>query len=222
MAATKLVLKVKGMHCASCSTLIDKLIGKQEGVISIKTNYGSEKTAVTFDESKISLKKIDELINKLGYDLIRPDEAGINIVEEEKKEKRKIEESKRRVIAAFILAFPIIAYYMLIHMFNVTHVHEFFDFLNISRPALSSAGFIAYGSYLTNYLFWLVAQPLKLLVGIFVNIANPPFRIDLNYFYWILSTPIQFVIGWQFYRNSRRICQYGCFGSPWNFGSLLL
>ncbi|OGZ43526.1 MAG: copper-translocating P-type ATPase [Candidatus Ryanbacteria bacterium RIFCSPHIGHO2_02_FULL_45_43] len=190
------------MHCASCSTLIDKLIGKQEGVISIKTNYGSEKTAVTFDESKISLKKIDELINKLGYDLIRPDEAGINIVEEEKKEKRKIEESKRRVIAAFILAFPIIAYYMLIHMFNVTHVHEFFDFLNISRPALSSAGFIAYGSYLTNYLFWLVAQPLKLLVGIFVNIANPPFRIDLNYFYWILSTPIQFVIGWQFYRNS--------------------
>src|SRR3989344_3564773 len=170
MAATKLVLKVKGMHCASCSTLIDKLIGKQEGVISIKTNYGSEKTAVTFDESKISLKKI--------------------------------EESKRRVIAAFILAFPIIAYYMLIHMFNVTHVHEFFDFLNISRPALSSAGFIAYGSYLTNYLFWLVAQPLKLLVGIFVNIANPPFRIDLNYFYWILSTPIQFVIGWQFYRNS--------------------
>src|SRR3990167_9320987 len=159
MAATKLVLKVKGMHCASCSTLIDKLIGKQEGVISIKTNYGSEKTAVTFDESKISLKKIDELINKLGYDLIRPDEAGINIVEEEKKEKRKIEESKRRVIAAFILAFPIIAYYMLIHMFNVTHVHEFFDFLNISRPALSSAGFIAYGSYLTNYLFFNIDHP---------------------------------------------------------------
>ena len=40
---TKLVLKVKGMHCASCSTLIDKLVGKQDGVLSIKTNYGAEK-----------------------------------------------------------------------------------------------------------------------------------------------------------------------------------
>ena len=32
-------IKVKGMHCASCSILIDKLLGKQAGVISIKTNY---------------------------------------------------------------------------------------------------------------------------------------------------------------------------------------
>ena len=48
---TKLVLKVKGMHCASCSVLIDKLVGKQQGVVSISTNYGSEKTALEFDEN---------------------------------------------------------------------------------------------------------------------------------------------------------------------------
>ena len=115
---TKLVLKVKGMHCASCSTLIDKLIGKQGGIISIKTNYGAEKTAVEFDETKIPLTKIDELINKLGYDLIRPDEKGGTAEEEERKEKKQIQEAKRRVIAAFILAAPIIVYYMLIHMLN--------------------------------------------------------------------------------------------------------
>ena len=80
---TKLVLKVKGMHCTSCSTLIDKLVGKQPGVISIKTNYGAEKAAMEFDESKISLEKIDEFINKLGYDLIRPDEKGFSVEEEE-------------------------------------------------------------------------------------------------------------------------------------------
>ncbi|MBI5817217.1 MAG: heavy-metal-associated domain-containing protein, partial [Candidatus Yonathbacteria bacterium] len=75
----KLVLKVKGMHCASCSILIDKLVGKQPGVTSIKTNYGSAKTAVEFDESKISLEKIDEFVNKLGYDVIRPDEESATI-----------------------------------------------------------------------------------------------------------------------------------------------
>ncbi len=82
----KLVLKVKGMHCASCSTLIDKLVGKQPGVAAIKTNYGAEKTAIEFDETKITLEKVDELLHKLGYDLIRPDEQGLSVEDEEKKE----------------------------------------------------------------------------------------------------------------------------------------
>ncbi|TSC75761.1 MAG: Cu2+-exporting ATPase [Parcubacteria group bacterium Gr01-1014_30] len=199
----KLVLKIKGMHCASCSVLIDKLISKQEGVESIKTSYGAEKTTVAFDETKISLGRIDELINKLGYDLIRPEEGGdFSPEEEEAKEARQINEARRRVRAALLFASPIIIYYMLIHMFNVTHVHEFFAFVNLQQPILVSKGFLGYGSYLANYLFWLVAQPLKLVLGFLIDVANPPFRIDLNYFYWVLSTPIQFIIAWPFYRNS--------------------
>ena len=190
------------MHCASCSVLIDKLVGKQPGVVSIKTSYGSEKTVIEFDESKISLVKIDEFINKLGYDIIRPDEGVFSAEEEEKKDAIGMEEARRRVKAAFILAFPIIVYYMLIHMFNVTHVHELFDFINQKHPVLSGSSFNLYGAYGVGYLFWLIAQPLKTFVGLFVDIANPPFRIDLNYFYWILSTPIQFIIAWPFYRNS--------------------
>ncbi len=198
----KLVLKVKGMHCASCSILIDKLVGQQPGVISIKTNYGAEKTAIEFDEAKVSLEKVDELMHKIGYDLVRPEEAALGTEDEEKKEAKKIEEARRRVVASFALAAPIIVYYMLIHMFNMTHVHEFFDFINIQQPTLVGSGFVAYGGYLAGYLFWIVAQPLKLIASLFVDIGHPPFRLDLNYFYWILSTPIQFVIAWPFYRNS--------------------
>ncbi len=196
------VLKVKGMHCASCSVLIDKLIGKQPGITSIKTSYGAEKVAIEFDETKISLQKIDELINKLGYDLIRPEEASATPEEEEAKDKKQIEAARRRVVAAFAISAPIIVYYMLIHMFNVPHVHELFDFLNQGVPALAGSGIASYGAYATQYLFWIVAQPLRILAGIFVDVANPPLRIDLNYIYWILSTPIQFVIGWSFYKNS--------------------
>src|SRR3989338_8913958 len=198
----KLVLKVRGMHCASCSILVDKLLKKQDGIISIKTNYGNEKTAIEFDENKISLEKIDELIGQLGYDLIRPDERGETVEEEEAKEARRMKEAKRRVVAAFALSTPIILYYMLIHMFNVTHVHELFDFINLNVPQFMGSGFFAWGSYATNYLFWLIAQHLKFALSLFMDVANPPFRIDLNYFYWILSTPIQFVIAWPFYRNS--------------------
>ncbi|MBI2056227.1 MAG: copper-translocating P-type ATPase [Candidatus Sungbacteria bacterium] len=142
---TKLVLKVKGMHCASCSTLIDKLIGKQEGVLSIKTNYGAEKTAIEFDETRITLEKVDELLHKLGYDLIRPNEA-LNVEDEEKKEARKTDEARRRAIAAFVLSAPIIAYYMLIHMFNLKHVHEL------------------YGIDL-NYLYWILSTPIQFIIA---------------------------------------------------------
>lgn len=190
------------MHCASCAVLIDKLVGKQPGVVSISTNYGSEKTAIEFDEAKISLEKIDELAHKLGYDIIRPDEQGGTAEDEEKTEAGRIAEARRRMIAGFVLSAPIILYYMLIHMFNVTHVHELFDFLNIAQPAVSGSGFFGYGAYLTNYFFWIVAQPLKLIAGLFVDIANPPLRVDLNYIYWVLSTPIQFVVAWPFYRNA--------------------
>lgn len=143
---TKYVLKVKGMHCASCSILIDKLIGKQEGIISITTSYAAEKVAIEFDETKISLARIDELINKLGYDLIRPDEAGSTPEEEEAKEARKIQEAKRRVIAAFVLSAPIIIYYMAVHMFNLQHVHSF------------------YGVDL-NYFYWILSTPIQFIIG---------------------------------------------------------
>jgi Cu+-exporting ATPase len=116
MAVQKVILKVKGMHCASCSVLIDKLVGKQAGVSSIQTSYGSEKTAIEYDESQISLEKIDEFINKLGYDLIRPSEDTASIEEEERKDEKKIIEAKKRFKAAAFLSAPIVVYYMLIHM----------------------------------------------------------------------------------------------------------
>ena len=145
MPTTKIVLKVKGMHCASCSVLIDKLLIKQPGVISVKTNYGSEKTAIEYDESKINLVAIDGFINKLGYDLIRPDEVGATSEEEEKDDAKHIQQAKRKVVLAALLASPIIVYYMLIHMFNLQHVHQ------------------VYGIDLT-YVYWILSTPIQFVI----------------------------------------------------------
>ncbi|MBI2100845.1 MAG: copper-translocating P-type ATPase [Candidatus Vogelbacteria bacterium] len=143
---TKLVLKVKGMHCASCAVLIDKLIGKQDGVAKINTSYGAEKVTLEFDEAKIPLAKIDELINQLGYDLIRPDESGSTVEEEELKEAKQIKEAGRRVLIAFTISAPVIVYYMLIHMFNLKHVHELWG-LDL------------------NYVYWVLATPVQFVIA---------------------------------------------------------
>ncbi len=143
---TKLVLKVKGMHCASCAILIDKLLSKQEGVIAVSTSYGAQKVALEFDETKIGLEKIDEFVNKLGYDVIRPDEAASSVEEEEKAEMKELQLAKRRVIAAFAIASPIIAYYMGVHMFNLPHVHQ------------------VWGIDL-NYIYWILSTPIQFVIG---------------------------------------------------------
>jgi Cu+-exporting ATPase len=41
--------KVKGMHCASCSSVIEKTFKKVDGVQSAEVNYGTEKAKVSFD-----------------------------------------------------------------------------------------------------------------------------------------------------------------------------
>jgi P-type Cu+ transporter len=152
----KIVLKVKGMHCASCAILIDKLLGKQEGVVHTNTNYGANKVALEFDESKITLEKIDEFVNKLGYDIVRPDEAVGSIEEEEKLEAKQIAQAKKRMIASFVIASPIIIYYMLIHMFNVPHVHELFSLFGIHDPPFKLD---------LNYIYWVLSTPIQFIIG---------------------------------------------------------
>src|SRR3989344_3811917 len=65
--------RVKGMHCASCSAIIEKTFKKTEGVHSAEVNYGTETAKVTFDPAKTDPQKLSEKIEPLGYSLIVPE-----------------------------------------------------------------------------------------------------------------------------------------------------
>lgn len=66
---------VKGMHCASCSSVIEKTFKKVEGVHSAEVNYGTEKAKVSFDPSKTSPHDLSKHIEPLGYSLEVPETA---------------------------------------------------------------------------------------------------------------------------------------------------
>jgi Cu2+-exporting ATPase/Cu+-exporting ATPase len=66
---------VKGMHCASCSSIIEKTFKKVEGVESASANYGTEKVKVSFDPSKTNSQALSKTIEPLGYSLIMPDHS---------------------------------------------------------------------------------------------------------------------------------------------------
>lgn len=66
----KLSLPIKGMHCASCASVIQKKLGKLPGVSSCVVNYGSEKAQIDFDPEKITVEKMNKEIGDLGYEMM--------------------------------------------------------------------------------------------------------------------------------------------------------
>lgn len=67
---TKKTFPVKGMHCASCASIIKRTIEKLDGVESCIVNYGTEKTTVSYDPQKVSVSRMNSEIDKLGYSLM--------------------------------------------------------------------------------------------------------------------------------------------------------
>jgi len=63
------IFKIKGMHCASCSAIITKRLSKLDGVKNVNVNYATEKANIDFDVEKVSLKKMNNEIEKLGYSI---------------------------------------------------------------------------------------------------------------------------------------------------------
>lgn len=61
--------KVKGMHCASCASIIERTVKKIDGVEEISVNPGTENAKIAFDESKVSVEKFNKKLEPLGYTL---------------------------------------------------------------------------------------------------------------------------------------------------------
>ncbi len=62
--------QVKGMHCASCSSVITKKLKKLPGVEDCDVNFATEKVKISFDHDQVGLPEMNNEINKLGYRLM--------------------------------------------------------------------------------------------------------------------------------------------------------
>ena len=68
MAETTAHLKTSGMHCASCSMLVDMTLGDVAGVVESKTDHVSGDTVVTFDDAATNVDALIGAIREVGYD----------------------------------------------------------------------------------------------------------------------------------------------------------
>ncbi len=78
----KLIIKINGMSCASCSASIERALKKVEGMIEVNVNYPAGKAFVTYDPERIDVSYIEELITKVGYEVIEsynPEESQTSV-----------------------------------------------------------------------------------------------------------------------------------------------
>ncbi|MHB9002969.1 MAG: heavy-metal-associated domain-containing protein [Coriobacteriia bacterium] len=66
---TTTVLSTSGMHCRSCSMMIDMTLGDLEGVENSQTDLASGKTEVAYDPDAVTLDDIRAAIRGAGYDV---------------------------------------------------------------------------------------------------------------------------------------------------------
>jgi P-type Cu+ transporter len=63
----KIQLQITGIHCASCVNIIEKNLGKQEGIKNSVVNFALEQANVEYDENILSEQEVVGIITKSGY-----------------------------------------------------------------------------------------------------------------------------------------------------------
>ncbi|HEX8931937.1 MAG TPA: heavy metal translocating P-type ATPase, partial [Patescibacteria group bacterium] len=102
MAEIKKTFAIKGMHCASCVRVLEKALGKVEGVTEANVNLATEQATVTYDPAVCTPAKMDSAVASVGYQAMLEGEA----IDEDKEREAKSREQRdlqRKVIVSLVL-----------------------------------------------------------------------------------------------------------------------
>lgn len=67
MSVKTMQIKTTGMHCQSCSMLVEMNVGEMEGVKDVSVDLAGSVTDVTFDDEAVDVDRIVAEIEKSGY-----------------------------------------------------------------------------------------------------------------------------------------------------------
>ncbi len=108
--AEKVELDIYGMTCAACSSRIEKVVGKMEGIKGATVNLATESATIEYQPGLVSLEDIKEKVAKLGY------EAKVKQEREDKQshKEEEIHAKKVKLLISALLSLPLL-YTMIAH-----------------------------------------------------------------------------------------------------------
>jgi Cu+-exporting ATPase len=66
-ASTTVTIRIEGMHCKTCAASIQKKLKATDGVEEVRVSFPKKEAWVKFDDQKISVAKLREVINSTGF-----------------------------------------------------------------------------------------------------------------------------------------------------------
>ncbi|BCX88446.1 P-type Cu+ transporter [Methylomarinovum tepidoasis] len=125
-------LAVEGMTCASCALLIEMLLQRDPRIREVQVNFASETATVC---GALPKEDIYRLIEKLGYRAHPLDTLSQRKLLMER-ERRRIEEARRRFARAALLSAPAIVIAMVMPKARIWHWVQFF----LTTPVVFGSG----------------------------------------------------------------------------------
>ncbi|MEW9676807.1 heavy metal translocating P-type ATPase [Lentibacillus sp. L22] len=110
----KAELDVFGMTCAACSSRIEKVLNKQEGVQFAAVNLTTETASIEYNPGLVDLKALIGKIKNIGYDAKPKAEAA----EKQTHKEKELQHKKTKLIISAVLAAPLVLT-MLVHLFGM-------------------------------------------------------------------------------------------------------
>jgi Cu+-exporting ATPase len=102
MTDEKKSFSIKGMHCASCVTLLENTLNEVPGVSKATVNLATEKATVTYDPSKVTNEHLSSAVSNVGYQALIADELEHEDSEKLRKS-QELSQLKTRVIFSLTL-----------------------------------------------------------------------------------------------------------------------
>ena len=107
MAETKQTYAIKGMHCASCVSLIEKSLKKTPGVNNAVANLATETATVTFDSDVCTEDQIASAVEAVGYEAITSQEE-VSVDQEKAEKLKELRDLQNKVIVSLFLGSAIL------------------------------------------------------------------------------------------------------------------
>ncbi|PTI90907.1 copper-translocating P-type ATPase [Mammaliicoccus vitulinus] len=111
----KVDLDIYGMTCAACSSRIEKVLNRQEGVEKASVNLTTEQANVEYNPELIDEKSIIDKIKKIGYDAKSQNDSK----DKKSYKENEVKQMKIKLIVSAVLSLPLILT-MFVHLFNLS------------------------------------------------------------------------------------------------------
>jgi len=106
--AETVLLQIGGMHCAACSSRIEKVVGQMPGVKSVAVNLTTETAKLDLDRSVVKVRAIREAIERIGFSAEIVSSDSLSYESRQKEMALKLEQMRKRLLLMFAFAVPLL------------------------------------------------------------------------------------------------------------------